>query len=336
MEPPTGSAGARRCWCRGSRRRWPALICGCLLLCAWAYGQSARPKRVFYFPKPVQPTPYKPPMKPLTRLADLKAKHWGQSNWSELVILDNNTRAYVISAAPNSRVSRRLYADSPAWWVVQEGRIRFEIEDDNGKFQTFEARKGSYVFAAERHLFALEVIGDQPAIRFEVTLADATPVFDAKPEGAGSGEIEYIPVTLDTGRNPLDVPNPGGKPDRIHVNIEDLEAAHKGQSAWSEPAMRKNRVRGNFIYGHTSDNPRHPPGYRGHMHADFAEFWIVLRGQLTWKLEGIEKPILAGEGDIVYAPPKTFHEPEFYGSGPACRLTSSTYPSANHIYDAPQ
>ncbi|MCC6362409.1 MAG: hypothetical protein IT165_02740 [Bryobacterales bacterium] len=293
----------------------------------------AQPPRVFYFPKPVAPTPYLAPMKPLTRLADLKAKHYGNSNWSELVIDDGNSRAYVISAAPGSKVARHLFPDSPAWWVVQEGRIRFEIETPQG-WQKFEARKGSYVFAPERHLHSLEVVGNKPAIRFEVTLAAATPVFDAPPANVGNGVIEYIPVTLSTGPNPDDVPNKSGKGDRIHVNIEDLEAAHRGQSAWSEPAQRKNRVRGNFIYGHARDNPKRGPGYRGHMHADFAEFWIVLRGQLQWIMEGIDHPLLASEGDIVYAPPKRFHIPEFYGDGPACRLTSSTYPSANHIFDA--
>jgi mannose-6-phosphate isomerase-like protein (cupin superfamily) len=307
------------------------------LLTAWlCAAQNAAPQKIFYFPKPVRPTPYRPPMKPLTRLADLKAKHWGRTNWSELVIADENTRASVISAAPGSKVARHLHPDSPEWWVVQEGRIRFEIESPQGKFQTIEASKGSYVFAPERHLHSLEVVGSRPAIRFEVTLAEATPVFESKPEGVGSGEIEYIPVMLQTGPNPTDVPNPAGKPDRLHVNIEDLEAAHRGQSAWSEPAMRKNRVRGNFIYGHARDNPPRKPGDRGHFHADFAEFWIVLRGKLTWTMEGIEHPLLAEEGDIVYAPPKTFHLPEFSGDGPACRLTSSTYPGANHIYDAPR
>jgi hypothetical protein len=65
--------------------------------------------------------------------------------------------------------------------------------------------------------------------------------------------------------NPDDVPSKDPKGDRIHVNIEDLEAAHRSQSAWSEPAQRKNRVRGNFIYGHQKDNPKRVPGYRGHM-----------------------------------------------------------------------
>jgi mannose-6-phosphate isomerase-like protein (cupin superfamily) len=304
-----------------------------LLLLAGAL--PAQTQRIFYFPKPVTPTPYRPPMKPLTRLADLKAKHYGHTNWSELVIDDGNSRAYVISAAPGSKVARHLYPDAPAWWVVQEGRIRFEIETPQG-WQRFEARKGSYVFAPERHLHALEVVGSEPAIRLEVTLAAATPVFETPPARLRGNEIEYIPVTLSTGPNPDDVPNKDPKGDRIHVNIEDLEAAHRGQSAWSEPAQRKNRVRGNFIYGHEKDNPQRAPGYRGHFHADFAEFWIVLRGKLRWIMEGIDSPLIGEEGDIVYAPPKTFHIPEFLGEGPACRLTSSTYPSANHIFDAPR
>ncbi len=286
--------------------------------------------KVFWFPKPVKPPGYEAPMRPLTRLADLKAKHGGAGDWEELVILDHNTRARVISARPGARVARHLHPDSPEWWVVQEGRIRFEIEHPAGRFQTIEARKGSYVFAPERHLHGLEVIGDAPAIRFEVTLRDATPVWETRPETAPAG-IAYLPVTLQTGANPTDVPAEG--PDRIHSNIEDLEAAHRDRSSWTEPAQRKNRVRGNFIYGHKKDN-RTRPGDRGHFHADFAEFWIVLRGQLRWTIEG-QEPFVASEGDIVYAPPSTFHLPEFWGDGPSCRLTSSTYPSANHIYDAP-
>ncbi|MBI3681001.1 MAG: cupin domain-containing protein [Acidobacteria bacterium] len=291
-------------------------------------------QKTLWFPKPVQPAAYRPPMKPLTRLGDLKAKHWGNTNWSELVIDDGNTKAWVISASPGSRVARHLFPDSPAWWVVQEGRIRFEVEYPENQWQVIEARKGSYVFVPERHLHSLEVIGDAPAIRLEVQLAAATPVWEKRPEGVDNSEIEYVPVRLSTGENRDDIPRAGGKPDRIHVNIEDLEAAHRGQSAWSEPSMRKNRVRGNFIYGHEKDNPKREPGYRGHFHADFAEFWIVVRGRLRWIMEGIDKPLIAGEGDIVYAPPNTFHIPEFLGPGPACRLTSSTYPGANHIFDA--
>jgi mannose-6-phosphate isomerase-like protein (cupin superfamily) len=211
--------------------------------------------------------------------------------------------------------------------VVQQGRIRFEIEVADGKFETIEARKGSYVYAPERRLHSLEAVGTEPAIRFEVTLAETTPVYETPPAG------EYIPVTLQTGANPSDVPNTDGRPDRIHFNVEELAASYRDKSAWTESVMRKNRVRGNLICGHARDNPKRGPNDRGHFHADFAEFWIVMRGRLNWIMEGTGT-LAAEEGDIVYAPPKTFHAPEFAGEGLACRLTSSTFPAANHIYDA--
>src|SRR4030095_8437073 len=193
--------------------------------------QNANP-RVFYFPKPVQATPYVSPMKPVHRLADIKAKHKGKQDWSEPVIADNNTRAAVISAPPGSRVERHLHADSPEWWVVQEGVIRFEIERLDGKMETVEARKGSYVFAPERRLHSLEVIGERPAIRFEVTLANTTPIYEKRPSQKSPG-IEYIAITLSTGANPSDVANEGGAPERLHWNIEDQESAHASKSAWT-------------------------------------------------------------------------------------------------------
>jgi oxalate decarboxylase/phosphoglucose isomerase-like protein (cupin superfamily) len=301
---------------------WIALLFGMS-----AFAQTKQ--RVFYLPRPAKPAPYRAPMKPLVRLADLEAKHRGSRNWSELVILDNNSRAQVISAAPGSKIARHLHPDAPEWWVVQRGRIRFEIETAEGKFQTIEAAKGSYVYAPERQLHSLEVIGDEPAIRFEVTLSESASVWETPP-----GEGEYIPVNLQTGPNPSDVQNPGGAPDRIFFNVDDLAAKHRDQSAWTETVMRKNRVRGNLICGHTKDNPARQAAGRGHLHAGFAEFWIVMKGRLEWIMEGIEQPLAAGEGDIVYAPPNRFHSPQFAGEGLACRLTSSTYPAANHIYDA--
>jgi len=34
--------------------------------------------KVFYYPKPLARTPWEPPMQPVTRLADVKAKHRGE------------------------------------------------------------------------------------------------------------------------------------------------------------------------------------------------------------------------------------------------------------------
>ena len=302
-----------------------------LFSAAVALAAQSPDRKIFYFPKPLQALPFSAPMKPLTRLADLKAKHKGESNWTELVVDDKYNRAEVISAAPGSKIARHLHADSPEYWVVQEGRIRFEIEDPPGKFQTFEAGKGALVFAPERHLHSIEVIGAEPAIRFTVTLPDATPVFESKVARARKG-IEYLPVTLSIGNNPDEVPSPDGKPDRLYFTFDDMEKEHRGKRSWSELAIRKNRAHANLISGYAADvKPR--AGNRGHFH-DFPEMWIIVKGQLRFTIQEID-PFVAGEGDIVYAPTWSWHLPVPYGDGPACRLALTPFPAGNHLYDAP-
>src|SRR5215471_17875055 len=208
-------------WASSEERRCRQVCYAGLMAASILAAQTGQPAKVFYAPKPIQPMPYVAPMKPLVRLADLKAKHKGQPNWTELVVYDKNNRAEVISAPPGSRVPRHLHSDAPEYWVVQQGRIRFEVEDPPGKFQSFEAAPGDLVLAPERHLHSLEVIGSEPAIRFQVTLPDTTTIYESKPEQPEPG-MEYTPVTLSTGNNPDEVPNEG-KPDQVFFNIDALQ-----------------------------------------------------------------------------------------------------------------
>ncbi len=89
---------------------------------------SAQDSRVFYFPKPVARTPWQPPMKPVTRLADVKARHRDEQSWREPVIHDENSRAFLVQEPAGTSHARKLYPDSPAWWAVLDGRIRFQVE----------------------------------------------------------------------------------------------------------------------------------------------------------------------------------------------------------------
>jgi mannose-6-phosphate isomerase-like protein (cupin superfamily) len=293
--------------------------------------------RVFYYPKPLARARWQPPMQPITRLADVKARHKGEAGWRELVIHDDNSRAFLVQEPGGTKHPQRLYPDSPAWWAVLEGRMRFEVEKADHGFEVVEATKGSYVFVPERMLHKFEVIGNQAAIAFEVTLASATPVYPDRPANAPSG-IEYIPVRLSTGPNPLDVPDPNGTPWPIHFNVYELAKQNEGKKNWTQEAVRKNRARGNLICGYAETSQPVGPDDRGHFHSDFAEFWIVMLGELRWTFEGdVPNSIVATQGDIVYAPPKTWHAPQFWGKrGLNCRLTSSTYPAANHLYDPTQ
>ena len=315
------------------RRRCVQAACAAFVAASSLAAQTERPPaKVFYAPQPIEPMPYDAPMKPLVRLADLKAKHKGQANWTELVVYDKNNRAQVISAAPGSKIPRYLHADAPEYWMVQEGRIRFEIEDALGRFQTFEATRGDLVLAPERHLHSLEVMGTEPAIRFQVTLPDTTDVYEARPEQPEKGMV-YTPVTLSTGNNPDEVPS-DGRPDRLFFKIDELQKEHPGRRSWSDLAVRKNRAHANIICGYGADVKR-TPGELGHYHTDFAEMWVIMRGQQSFAIEGLA-PFVAGEGDVVYAPAKRWHLPEPSGEGMSCRLAMTPYPAGNHLYQPKQ
>jgi mannose-6-phosphate isomerase-like protein (cupin superfamily) len=183
------------------------------------------------------------------------------------------------------------------------------------------------------------VIGNEPAIRYEVTAGpSSTPIYEKRPAETPKG-VEYIPVTLSTGPNPLDVRNQGmssGKPWPYHLNVYELAKQNDGKKGFTQEAMRANRARGNFICGYAGGAQPTDSGNRGHLHTDTPESWIVMLGELRWVFEGdVKNAVIARQGDIVYAVPHTFHSPQFWGKeGLNCRLTNSTMPSLNHVYDA--
>jgi mannose-6-phosphate isomerase-like protein (cupin superfamily) len=299
---------------------------GLFLSLSLLYAQTNAPK-VFYFPKPIEPKPYAAPMKPLVRLEDLKARHKGQSNWSESLVEDYYNHVEVISAAPGSKVPSYMLADSPEYWFVEEGEIRFTIEDPPGHPQVFEAGKGSLVLAPERMVHSLEVIGNQPAIRYQVTLREATHILSVKPTGSEPGK-QYIPATLYTYPNPYDVPNPGGKPDQLYFNLPQMLKEHPAQHSWSNLAIKRNRAHANIICYAADGKPA-----ARHFH-DFPEGWIVMTGQIQWTVEGVPQPFVASEGDFGYVPSARWHIPVQHG-GSACLLAMTPFPDGNHLFDPP-
>ena len=130
-----------------------------VLLILISTGLSAQEKpRVLFYPKPLV-REYKAPMKPVTRLADVRAKHKGSASWREPVINDGNSVSFLVQEPPGTKHERRMYPDSAAWFAVLEGEIRFEVEKPDATFETINATKGSYIFVPERLLHSLEVVG---------------------------------------------------------------------------------------------------------------------------------------------------------------------------------
>ena len=92
-------------------------------------------------PMPTEPSKWIAPNRPHWKLSELLAKHKGEPNWTESVVNDATLRAEYISMAPGAKTPRRLHPDTRAWWIVQDGQIRFTIDGQ----EPFVARKGFLV-----------------------------------------------------------------------------------------------------------------------------------------------------------------------------------------------
>jgi mannose-6-phosphate isomerase-like protein (cupin superfamily) len=268
--------------------------------------RSGPPPHAGYVNKPLMPTGWAPPMRPFTRLANVKALHKGEKEWSEWVVKDEHLWSQYIQSAPGSKVSPRFHPDTREWWVILEGQIRFNIEGQD----PFVARRRSMVQVPPQTIYSMETIGDVPAIRFETNIQHAVTIYIDPPKQALPG-FEIVPVT--TARKPF----PYGKQNKPHINLDDLAA---DPNYTGSRFVDDDRAVSNIIF--TRDPSKLPPVMEvdtSHWHAGGAEYWIVLIGQIRFPLENQEIFIL-DEGDVAYAPAFTRHEPRGWGNGPACRL----------------
>jgi mannose-6-phosphate isomerase-like protein (cupin superfamily) len=108
--------------------------------------------RLAWAPVPAQPATWVAPNRPLWKLADLLAQHKGQSSWTQTVVSDSQLHADYISMAPGAKTPREFHPDTRAWWIVQDGQIRFTIEGQ----EPFVASKGYLVQVPYRTIYTLD------------------------------------------------------------------------------------------------------------------------------------------------------------------------------------
>jgi mannose-6-phosphate isomerase-like protein (cupin superfamily) len=275
-------------------------------------------------PKPVSVPQYVAPHKPHTKLADLRAKHKSQSDWREEIVSDDLLHADYIQSQPGSKVTPRFHPDTREWWVVVAGKIRFDIEGQDPVVAT----KGSMVQVPMQTVYSMETLGEEPAIRFEVNIARAKILYPGTAQPPHLPGFTFIPVTLNRKPAPYDR---GNKP---HINLYEL--AKQSSNYKGGRFVHDDRGVANIIYGYEKDLPPDNLKSRGHYHPDSCEFWLIMTGQIQYRIEGQPKTIVADEGDVVYVPPFTFHAPRYHGAGPSCRLAMNGYPEIAHLFDAPE
>jgi len=267
-------------------------------------------------PQPVQLTGWVAPNKPIWKLSELLAKHKGEQNWAETVVSDTSLHADYISMAPGVKTKRMFHPDTRAWWIVQDGQIRFTIEGQ----EPFVASKGFMVQVPYRNIFSMETVGGRPSLRLEVNIGEAKTMYPADETPPDTPGINFVKVRI-SGKGKYD---PKNKP---FLDFNQVVAGTEKQTRF----IADDRAVANIIRGDPKTQAAVTDADKGHFHEESSEFWFVLEGQIEYKIGSL--PIfLADQGDIVYAPKQMWHRARFGGTGMATRLAMNGYQDLLHDY----
>jgi mannose-6-phosphate isomerase-like protein (cupin superfamily) len=270
-----------------------------------------------FAPKPAALTPYTEPHRPHWVLSEVKSMQAGRNGWSHVVVDDGHLKARYVSMAPGETTPTAFYADNRAWWVVQEGQIRFTIDGQ----EPFVASRGYLVQVPYRVPFSMETVGDEPSLRFEVTVADASLLYtaDAASMPEPPAGTTFVPVEF-SGRDSYDEQN---QPYLDFIG-EVVNGDRRGGAFVTDVRGFANIIRG-------PGAPAPPDTNVGHFHLDYGEFWYILEGQIDYLIEGVGF-FSAHEGDVVYVPKGRYHRATYGGEGMATRLAINGYPNGLHNY----
>ena len=291
-----------------------------------------------------RPGIYTAPNKPLWKLSDLKRAHAGQNNWQEQIVRNPEQEATYNSAAPGTAFGRRMHTDTPVLFVVIAGEMHFNVAEQPAVVAT----RGSLVNILQSTIFSYDVAGAQNALWVEIDPAEYTVVYpaaDAAPPARAGADIVKVAFS----------PTPGAysAPNMLHWNFYDaLKQCTQGGvrvndsriyasplSGFADPADPANTCapangrggrggRGAAPAAAAAPVAFNPNSTFGHMHAGMAEWWIIQAGHISGRFEGTGE-FHAEEGDVLYAPPMTWHQMGFEGAGISERLAIAPYPFNN-------
>ena len=247
------------------------------------------------------------------KLTDLKARHKGQANWSEVVVDDENYHSTYNQGAPGTKITSRMRPDTREFFVVVEGEMRFTLE---GQPEPILTKRGSVVNIPKKTMYSAEVIGSAPALWVDANQANfktLVPVSDPRPPQAPGHTMMKIGTTFGVG-----VYTGNNKP---HFNLWDAE---KDPKFAGQNVVQDDHMWAQAIWGYEKNLPPYDPNDKGHFHVGTAEWWVIMKGQIRHNIETVGD-FTSNEGDVVYAPPSTWHATRFAGPGPSCRLAISGY-----------
>lgn len=277
-----------------------------------------QPPMFVWAAKPTTLTPYVAPHRPHTKLADVLARHRREASWSEVVVNDNQMRGEYIQMAPGQKTKTQLLADQRHGFIVWDGQLKVTIKGQ----EPFVAAKGFMVQVPFRVPYSLEVVGDKPALRFEVkpVFAATEYVSDETPPPPEKGQTWYRARVTESDTYERQKSKP----------FFDFFAAVNSPTPPRGSFMSDDRGFMNIV--RQRGIPQQPDYVKGHFHVNYGEFWFIMEGQVGYKIEGLDY-FVAEPGDIVYAAAGRFHRAQSTGTGMGTRIPLNGFPYGAHHYD---
>lgn len=265
-------------------------------------------------PVPLTPAPYDPPNQPVTRLADLLKKHEGKQSWSEVVFRDHVWQGEYISMAPGERTVPQFYQDHRVFWFVQSGQVRVNIEGQ----EPFVASKGYMVQVPKRLVYSMETVGNEPSLRFEVTMTNSGILYPANVAPPPMQGIMYERVQVANAKGSYTE----GSPPYLDFN-RVISGEIPAPPYFSSPGDRDPETGytslGAVHVGRSAGSADAGPIGQGHTHLGNGEAWFVMEGQIEARF-GHLPPFVADEGDVLYVPPGWYHALRSHGPGMSTRI----------------
>ncbi|MDB5734897.1 MAG: hypothetical protein JWN16_1534 [Alphaproteobacteria bacterium] len=302
------------------------MACALALLAIPALAQS-RKVYMSWSPKGA-PVPYAGVNKPIWRIADVLAKHTGRQSWTEDVIETERYSAKWIQMAPGEKTRTRFYGDDRTVWVVWGGKIRFTIKGQ----EPFVATKGFLVQVPLRVPYSMETVGDEPALRLEITRGKTLPSYplDSGAMPPAADGQHYVKVSYPT------KPVGGGMDVYTEKNQPSLDFMKDYVAG--DPEAKKGRL---HFFVADADNQAAiirgpgvaipPDSNRGHFHIGNDEFWFIPEGKIAYQIEGVGL-IVATPGDLVLVPPQRFHRASFAPGQVDTRIAFNRSPTMLHNF----
>ncbi len=265
--------------------------------------------------KPAKLPPFIAPNKLVWRLADVLAAHKGKQSWQQAVFHSRDYDGAWISMAPGEKTKTQFYGDDRVFWVVQSGQMKVTIEGQ----EPFVASKHFLIQVPKRLQYSMEVVGNEPALRFEMRPAGESPSYPLSETPTPAKGVQYVQAVY-SGHGNYD-----GKVNVPYVDFEkQIVQGGEKRSVWL-------RDDNNYVTILRSQKgaPTPPDNQWGHFHANFPELWLIIEGTQPFLVEG-EKLITVSDGDLVGAPTGRYHRGSPSGEGPSTRLAFIPRPDNVH------